>query len=303
MHEKITTLGEMARFRFPKRDGADVRLPNDDQKEQTRMTGKLTEKARRTGLESAVDHCNPTQDAPIAAEVANEVPDESWSFERLMNAATSAVVDAERLSTEATCLVHKSSVQIYRAGRVLNLARKKVPKGQTWERCLKSHGIPKTSAWEAMQLYERAPSEEAIASLTPAEAKVKYGVTKKKSVIFPKSKAKPPRRTKVVSEPEPTHPGSGDGEDDEDELEASSPDSADDDGIDRADDLDDDHEELVGLQSTPFDVVSKIVQQLEYLEEMLTETMLESDHEEDVFGKLDEAAEVIGRIRRSVAAP
>lgn len=111
----------------------------------------------------------------------DELPDDSWHFDRLMAFGAAAVTESGRLLSEATCLSRRSTVQIYRAGRALSFARTKLPPGQTWGASLKTHNIPRTNAWEAMQLFQRAASEEDVASLTPTEAKHKYGVTQPKT--------------------------------------------------------------------------------------------------------------------------
>jgi hypothetical protein len=41
-----------------------------------------------------------------------------------------------------------------------------------------TRNIKRTTAWEAIELYQRAGSEEAIANLTPVEAKRRYGIGK-----------------------------------------------------------------------------------------------------------------------------
>ena len=45
-----------------------------------------------------------------------------------------------------------------------------------WGRWLKEHDLKRTTAWEAIELYQRAGSEEAIANLTPSQAKKRYGI-------------------------------------------------------------------------------------------------------------------------------
>jgi hypothetical protein len=63
----------------------------------------------------------------------------------------------------------------------LTLAQPKVKEsGLNWTEWLKERNIPRTTAWEAMQLYERAKKVEAIADLMPTEAKQKFGVVKSK---------------------------------------------------------------------------------------------------------------------------
>jgi hypothetical protein len=135
---------------------------------------KMTEaELQQLGFIVAPD--NPSEAVPVKTDA---LPDDSWTFERLMTCGACAVTESGRLLTAASELARKSTIQIYRAGRALSLARHKLPLGQTWGGCLKAHHIPRTSAWEAIQVFERAGCEEAIALLTPTEAKQKFGITK-----------------------------------------------------------------------------------------------------------------------------
>ena len=129
---------------------------------------------RALGLQ--VDPGDHTRAIPAALR-ADSLPDESWDLERLGSYAETGVNKFYRFKRESIQLGRRSTVQIFRSGHALWLARLKVKWGQ-WNQWLKEHKIKKTTAWEAIQFYERAGSEEAIRNLTWAQAKRRYGITK-----------------------------------------------------------------------------------------------------------------------------
>ncbi len=127
---------------------------------------------------TASDSGDPSRAVPVAA-TEGPLPDESWDLGRLARYASSGLAEAARLGSESIRIGRRSTVQIYRSGRALSLARKKL-KAQgrgRWDRWLTEHGLKRTTAWEAAELYERAGSEDALAKLTPCQAKQKFGVT------------------------------------------------------------------------------------------------------------------------------
>ena len=75
--------------------------------------------------------------------------------------------------------IHSARPSVYSAdipiGTCLAIAKGKSRWGE-WGRWLKEHNLKRTTAWEAIQLYERAGSEEAIANLTPSQAKRRFGI-------------------------------------------------------------------------------------------------------------------------------
>lgn len=93
--------------------------------------------------------------------------------------------DSDRLQAEADCLSRRSSVSLFRAGRVLSAIKKKL-KG-TWTKWQKDHKVGVTSAWQAIQLFSKAVSEEAVAGLTRTEALQKFDITKHKPTPVAKS--------------------------------------------------------------------------------------------------------------------
>jgi len=132
---------------------------------------------RALGLQ--IDPDNPTQAIPAGPQ-AESFPDETWDLERLATYAETGLSEASRLQKESIQLGCRSTVQIFRSGHALAIARQKVKSERwgEWGRWLAEHNIKRTTAWEAITLYDRAGSEEAIANLTPSQAKKRYGIGK-----------------------------------------------------------------------------------------------------------------------------
>ncbi len=138
------------------------------------MAVKFTEKdLQRCGLQ--VDPQDPTQIVPIEPEA---MPDETWDLHRLAVYAATGISEAGQLRAGALQMARKSTVQIYRAGRALHFARLKKKADRGWVQWLKDNNIPRTTAWEALELFMSASSEEDIADLTRTQAKKKYGIIK-----------------------------------------------------------------------------------------------------------------------------
>lgn len=107
---------------------------------------------------------------------------EVLSLDELGAIAAREIGEGLQLQAEAVGLSRRSTSAFYRAGRTLWCARKKLKgKGKRgWTRWQKANGIPTTSAWQAIRLYEEAEGEEAVAGLTRTQALKKYGITKPK---------------------------------------------------------------------------------------------------------------------------
>lgn len=132
---------------------------------------------------------------------------EGLSLEELGAMAAREIGEGRQLQAEAVGLSRRSTATFYRAGRTLWCARKKLKgKGKrAWTKWQKAHGIPVTSAWQAIRLYEEAEGEEAVVGLTRTQALKKYGVTKPKKA---QPQAAPVVGGKAVAEaPEPVKVG------------------------------------------------------------------------------------------------
>jgi hypothetical protein len=136
------------------------------------------------------------KDVPRPCDDQNPVPDASWTIDDLRRYA------AERLG-EAVALARRSTVQVFRAGRALCLIKGKVESDEPWIAWLQRNDMARTSAWEAMKLFERAKEEAAIADIPITEAKKTYGIVKPRR----DTGGRPSKRRRAKStQPAPTAP-------------------------------------------------------------------------------------------------
>ena len=94
---------------------------------------------RALGL--SINPDNPTQAIPVEAQ-SESIPDDSWDLDRLGIYAETGLNEAARLQKESFQLGRRSTVQIFRSGRALSIARRKVKseKWGEWGRCFESAG-------------------------------------------------------------------------------------------------------------------------------------------------------------------
>ena len=90
------------------------------------------------------------------------------------------LVESDRLQAESDCLSRRSVESLFRAGRVLAAIRDRLKSQGKWTEWQKDHKVGVTSAWQAIQLFEKAGSEAAVADLTRTEALIKFNITKPK---------------------------------------------------------------------------------------------------------------------------
>src|SRR4051812_27098859 len=108
------------------------------------MAMRLTESEFR-GLGLTVDPDDPSRAIPAAA-IDGSLPDESWDLDRLARYASSGLAEEGRLEHESIQIGRKSTVQIYRSGRALSIARAqlKLEGRGRWGQWLERHGIKRT---------------------------------------------------------------------------------------------------------------------------------------------------------------
>ena len=89
--------------------------------------------------------------------------------------------ESDRLLAESDCLSRRSTVSLYRAGRVLSAIKEKLKVERRWTKWQKDHKVGVTSAWQAIALFEATGSEAAVAELSRTEALIKFDINKPKS--------------------------------------------------------------------------------------------------------------------------
>lgn len=95
-------------------------------------------------------------------------PSETWNLRQLAKYVLSRLDKIERLG-------RRTSVETHRLGNALSIVQRKTKPFGEWTKWLTKHAIPRTTAWEAIKLFEAATEEE-ISQLTITEAKIKYGI-------------------------------------------------------------------------------------------------------------------------------
>ncbi len=134
-----------------------------------------------------------------AVPLGDARPDASWDEERLALYAKGELANSQEAERQAILQSRKSAVHLFRAGHALTLARAKC-KGEQhgeWQKFKDKHGLANTTANDAIRLYERAKTEEALIGLGITEAKMKFGLAKPK-----RAKATTPA---VPQQPDPAH--------------------------------------------------------------------------------------------------
>lgn len=250
-----------------------------------------------TVLPSPNDEIEECSLSELMRQAVTIFPPAECSFDRLMERAVTEIGAANRLA-------RKQTIYIIRAGADLAEARTKLPPGLSWVKALEAANIPRTTAWEAMKLFELAGSEDAVANLTITEAKQKYGITK-------------PKKTDVDDEPDSQDIIGFDNNDDADpedpELDGDERDEGDE---SEAEELGDDHTEdydgddepdtestapIIKPSQSPFDTLAKIVRRLEYLEADLQANDSQDDPRDEFLQAIDRATEILGRIRQAIS--
>lgn len=140
------------------------------------MPVRVSDEAELHNLGMRVDPADPGR--AIRATDAG-TPDEEWDTDALGRYAAAELAESSRLEDEAVGIGRRSAVHLFRAGRALHLARERLKAGGEWCGWQARHGIARTSAWEAIGLFERAGDEATVAGLTISAAKAHFGVTRR----------------------------------------------------------------------------------------------------------------------------
>lgn len=101
--------------------------------------------------------------------------------------AREEIGDFKRWIRKAKKSAYKATLAIFRAGKWLTLAHERfIDEGRgQWTAFFKENDLPRTTAWEAEELFKRAKSEDAIPQLTPTQAKRQFAVVKEKQAQTP----------------------------------------------------------------------------------------------------------------------
>jgi hypothetical protein len=232
-----------------------------------------------------IDPGDPSKVIRVKGRPEDAAPSESWEMDRLTAYAVKGLEQAKALEAEANIVGRKSTVQLFRAGHALHILRGKLKGDGQWCGWLKGHGIPRTNAWEAIQLYVRAKTEEAVAELTPTQAKEKYGISKTSDPTG-KGRAGAHRQRRQGA------PGAENHEVDPETSDDDDPDS-------------DDGQDVSGAQDTdsPLTVLTVVADQLAYCKEEIARTTewpnaAQAEYEsvlDDIGGIVDELSEMVKR--------
>jgi hypothetical protein len=87
------------------------------------------------------------------------------------------LLESDRLQEQADCLSRRSATSLFRAGRVMSAIRDLLKPQRKWTQWQKDHKVGVTTAWQAIELFDRAGSEDALAGLTRTEALKKFEIT------------------------------------------------------------------------------------------------------------------------------
>jgi hypothetical protein len=199
-----------------------------------------SERARKPNSRKHIDR---------APDTNGESPEASMSVESLMKLGAAEFGEFSRLDEEAMGLARRSTIAFFRAGRAWSLAKGKVS-DRTWGKLLDKHNIPRSSAWEAIELFNRAEQEEAISGMTRAAALKKFDIRQPKKASATSAANNVPDRTdQDDDEPaeadseEQDERGAADEDEVEDENEVEDDDEVEDEDEEADDDADEDEVE------------------------------------------------------------
>jgi len=106
------------------------------------------------------------------------------------------------MSHEDTSLRKRTAVEVFRLGRELATLQDQLKAEGRWVTWLVEKSISRTSAWEAVELFRRARTEEAVRSLDVTTAKKQFGIVKDR----PERKSTPASPSPVEEPSPPVEP-------------------------------------------------------------------------------------------------
>lgn len=131
-------------------------------------------------------------------------PSDSWNLDQLAEYVQRSLATIAQLDAKARQLGCRTAVETHRLGHALSIVQRKTKLLGQWTKWLTKHRIPRTTAWEAVKLYESA-SEEELAELTINEAKVKFGIYREFMPEEKEEEVATATATSVQTEPSERH--------------------------------------------------------------------------------------------------
>jgi hypothetical protein len=120
------------------------------------------------------DPNDPTQ----LVRIADVTPAKSVETDVLLADARKLLTESAQYDTAALSFGRRSAASFFRAGESLDQVIDRMKEEKLWCKALDQHDISRTTAWEAIQLFRRAKTAEAIDGMTLTEAKLAFGVAK-----------------------------------------------------------------------------------------------------------------------------
>jgi len=134
---------------------------------------------------------------PVGSDGASvaDKPNQNWSIEQLQQYGIRAISQATALDAAIVRMKKKGARHVYRAGHAFSLIRAKLKEERQYMKWLETFTLSHSAVHQAIQLYERFESEEAVGDMTTTEAKAAVGIVQAKNRHVP-GRMKPAKRSK-----------------------------------------------------------------------------------------------------------
>ena len=96
----------------------------------------------------------------VTAMPVNNIPDETWSIERLLDFGQKSLCEGEECDRLAVPLARRSIVARFGAGHACSILRDRLKPLGKWCDFQAEHSLPRTSVWEVVEVYEAAGRED-----------------------------------------------------------------------------------------------------------------------------------------------
>ena len=105
------------------------------------------------------------------------VPEADWGIDRLTQYVVSAYQTTTSIEASLAILTRRSVISAFRLGKALWLVRDQMKQIGSWGDWCEQHGVKRTTAYEYVQLFEKAKTEDAVKGMTLTQAKQFFGVS------------------------------------------------------------------------------------------------------------------------------